>query len=155
MRPAIDDAMERQSDQRQLLRWFGLLVAIGPVHMAEQMMFGLDTLDELKGLTARYYTLFENHDVGTVTMVIIIVTFVQLLLLGALAGGRSRLSVAAFFGVMGVLESHHVIQTIAGAQYFPGLVTAFGYVWIGAMILRYVARLWSRPEQTQPRSVAA
>lgn len=42
------NAMSNEQDDRQLLRWFGLLVAIGPIHMAEQMMFGLDTLNELK-----------------------------------------------------------------------------------------------------------
>lgn len=150
------NAMRNQQDSRQLLRWFGLLVAIGPIHIAEQMMFGLDTLDELKGLTAGYYSLFSNPDVGTVMLVIITVTLVQSLLWATLAGGRWRLSVAAFFGFMGVAEGHHILQTIGRAAYFPGVVTSIAYICIGIMILRCVRREWpAAQKRLERRTVAA
>lgn len=90
------------------------------------------------------------------TLVILIVTLVQSLLLATLAGGRWRLSVAALFGIMGIAESHHLVQTVIRAEYFPGVVTSIGYIWIGAMILRCVRRDWPlAQERLVGRSVTA
>ena len=140
----------------QLVRWFALLVLIGPIHIGEQLMFGLDTLYELQAMMAGYYSQFSNPDVGTVMLVIIVVTLVQSLLLAALAGGRWRLLVAGLFGILGVGEAHHIIQTFAQGKYFPGLVTSFAYVWIGVMVLRAVIREWPvRPPQVNKHLAAA
>ena len=142
------------NDTRRLLRWFGWLVAIGPIHMGEQFLFGLDTLDEMRDLLGSYYSLFSNQDVATVALVIFVVTLVQSLLLATLAGGRWRLFAAALFGAMGIGESHHIIQTLVQGRYFPGFVTAFAYVWIGAMVLRCVAAEWRRSPQSGNAQVA-
>jgi hypothetical protein len=141
--------LREAQDSRQLLRWFALLVAVGPIHMAEQLMFGLDTLYELRAAIAPYYSNFKNPDVGTVLLVIVVVVLVQVMVLAALAGGRARLCVAAFFGVMGVVEAHHILQTVAGLQYFPGVVTSVGYVWAGIMTLRCVRREWPSAEAAE------
>ena len=77
--------------ETHLLRWFACLVLTGPIHIAEQLMFGLDTLYELRAMMAGYYSHFENADVATVLLVIFVVTLVQSLLLAVLAGGRWRL----------------------------------------------------------------
>jgi uncharacterized protein with HXXEE motif len=143
MKENANIAILSATDPRQLVRWFALLVLIGPIHMGEQMLSGLDTLDELNTMMAAYYSRFTNPDVGTVALVIVVVTFVQLLLLGALAGGRWRLFVAGVFGLMAVAEAHHVAQTLVQGKYFPGLVTSLGYVWIGVMVLRAVVRDWN------------
>lgn len=140
---------------RQLIRWFGCLVLTGPIHIAEQLMFGLDTLDELKGITASYYSHFSNADVGTVMLVIFVVTLVQSLLLATLAGGRWRLSVAGFFGVAGVAEVHHIVQTVWHGSYFPGAVTSIAYIWVGVMILRAVVREWKPAQSMTARQAAA
>ena len=161
-RPADQKEIDMTQNNRmatnssQILRWFGLLVAIGPVHMAEQMISGLDTLDELRVFTSGYYSYFTNPDIGTVTLVILIVTFVQLLVLATLAGGRWRLSVAAFFGFMGLVETHHIVQTVVRAAYFPGVITSIAYVWFGVMILRCVKQEWPAAEtRYEGRRVAA
>lgn len=140
---------------RQLLRWFTMLVLIGPIHMGEQLLFGLDTLYELRAMMAGYYSLFQNPDVGTVALVIGAVTIVQSMLLGALAGGRWRLAVAAFFGGVGVFEAHHVIQTLIHGQYFPGLITSIPYTWIGVLVLRAVVREWPAAQTTPGRFATA
>jgi hypothetical protein len=140
-----------------LLKWFTLLVLIGPLHMAEQIMFGLDTLYELQALMRQYHALFSNPDLGTVLMVIVVVTIVQSMVLGLLAGGRWRLCVAAFFGAVGAGEAHHLIQTALQGQYFPGLVTSIPYAWIGVMVLRAVVLQWpaaSRASQTRLAAAA-
>jgi hypothetical protein len=138
------------SDDKRLVRWFALLVLIGPIHVAEQLMFGLDTLYELRAMFAGYYSLFANPDVGTVLLVIFAVTLVQSFLLAVLASGRWRLLVAGFFGFMGLVEMHHLVQTVVQAKYFPGVVTSIGHVWIGAMVFRAVIREWQTATTTTP-----
>jgi hypothetical protein len=143
------------SNDKQLVRWFALLVLIGPIHVGEQLISGLDTLYELQALLAHYYALFANADVGTVMLVIMTVTLVQSLLLAVLAGGRWRLAVAAFFGLMGLGEAHHLVQTVVQAKYFPGVLTSIAYMWIGAMVLRSVIRAWPRTAPRDQRHLAA
>ena len=125
-----------------LKRWFGFMVLIGPIHMGEQLMFGLDQLAELKTMMAAYYAQFQNPDVGTVVLVILVFTLVQSLLWAMLAGGRWQLLAAGFFGVFAVGEGHHVLQALYGGSYFPGLLTSIPFAGIGVMILRAVASQW-------------
>jgi hypothetical protein len=125
-----------------LIRWFLALVLIGPIHMAEQMVSGLDTLYELQALVAVWQSYFDNPDVGTVILVIAAVTLIQSLLLATLAGGRWRLFAAGFFGVQAVGEAHHLIQAAVNRAYFPGLITSIAYTWIGVMVVRAIVREW-------------
>jgi hypothetical protein len=127
-----------------LKRWFGWLVLIGPIHMAEQLWFGLDELQELRGMMAAYYDHFRNPDVATVVLVVIVATIVQVLLYAMLVGGRWKLLAAGFFGVSGLIEAHHLVKTLVHGQYFPGFVTAFPFMGIGIMILVAVVREWRR-----------
>ena len=92
--------------------WFAMLVLIGPIHMSEQLLFGLDQLAELKAIFAAYYSRFSNPDIGTWLLVVIAFTLIQSLLLAALAGGRWRLFAAGFFGVGAVGEGHHLVQSL-------------------------------------------
>jgi hypothetical protein len=132
--------------------WFGCLVLIGPIHILEQIWFGLDELDEVKRIAGGYYGWFENDDLATVLFVIFVVVLVQLLVYGALSGGRWRLTVAGFWGLTSVAEIHHFVKTLLHGAYFPGMVTSFGYVAIGVMILATVVREWraiAHPARTQ------
>jgi len=135
------------SPMKDLRRWFGWLVIIGPIHMAEQVWFGLDELEELRGMMAAYYSQFLNPDLGTVALVIGAVTFVQVLLYAMLVGGRWKLLAAGFFGLAGVGEVHHVVKTLLHGDYFPGCVTAFPYMAIGVMVLLAVVREWHAENQ--------
>jgi hypothetical protein len=55
---------------------------------------------------------------------------------------------------MGVAESHHFLQAVENGAYFPGVVTAFVYVWAGIMLLRAVAQRWNNTPQTSRSRVA-
>jgi hypothetical protein len=63
----------------------------------------------------------------------------------ALSSGRWRLVGFAFFGISGLVESHHVIKTIVQLDYFPGAVTAVPFVIVGGLLLRAVVRQWREP----------
>jgi len=143
LRPARD--RKSGSPAKDLRRWFGWLVIIGPIHMAEQIWFGLDELQELKGLMAAYYSQFRDPDIATVALVIGIFTIVQSLLYAMLVGGRWKLLAAGLIGALSVGEAHHIVRTLAHDAYFPGFVTSFAYAAIGAMLFIAVVRQWRKP----------
>jgi hypothetical protein len=127
---------------KEIKRWFGWFIVVLLAHLAEQFMFGLDELQEVKRIAASYYTLFQNPDVGTVILVGAVVAIVQLMLYATLLSGRGRLLPFAFFGVSGIGELHHVVKTILHAAYFPGAVTAVVFAVVGWKLLRAVGREW-------------
>jgi hypothetical protein len=106
-------------------------------------------------MMAGYHSLFANPDVGTVLLVILGVTLVQSFLLAVLAGGRWRLLVPGVFGFMGLVETHHLVQTVIQAQYFPGVVTSIAYTWIGVMVLQAAIREWRSTTRRAPEHLAA
>jgi hypothetical protein len=132
----------RKSLTSSLSFWFGMLVLVGPLHMTEQLFFGLQEMDELKALLAGYYSNFANPNIGTWWLVVGVVTFLQVLIWGMLAGGRLRLAAAAFFGAFSVFELHHVFRSAASGGYNPGVVTSVAFAWIGWMLLRSVRQEW-------------
>jgi len=125
---------------REIQRWFGWMVLIGPVHIGEQLLFGIDELAEIKRVLAVYHSWFRDPDYGTVVLVGIVVTSVMLMVYGLLVGGRWPLFVAGFFGVVGVAELHHLVKTLLHLFYFPGTVTAIPFIAIGVLLLRAVVR---------------
>jgi len=123
---------------KDIKRWFGWFIVVLLAHLAEQFMFGLDELQEVKRIAASYYTLFQNPDVGTVILVGSIVFIVQVMLYATLMPGRGRLVPFVFFGISGIGELHHVVKTIVHRAYFPGAVTAVVFAAVGWMLLRAV-----------------
>src|SRR5262245_7253504 len=95
------------------IRYFmGWLLIILPLHGVEQWLFGLDELYELQGQVGAVLGLFPTRDYGVVVMVFAVVMLVATFLYCTLTSGRWRLLGFAFFGVSGLVESHHVIKTI-------------------------------------------
>jgi hypothetical protein len=45
-------------------RWFGWAAVTGPIHMGAQLLFGIDEMDELKGYTGGYCSLFSGPNYG-------------------------------------------------------------------------------------------
>jgi hypothetical protein len=60
-------------------RWFGWLIVVLIAHLAEQLLFGIDELYELKGQMATVLGLFPNPDYGIVMLVGVVVLLVQLI----------------------------------------------------------------------------
>lgn len=125
---------------KEIRFWFGWLMVVLLLHAAEQFLFGIDELYELKRQMATVLGLFPNPDYGIVFLVVFVVFLVQLFIYGFLVGGRWRLLGVAFFGVSGLVESHHIIKTVLRGGYFPGAVTAIPFVIVGALLLRAVFR---------------
>jgi hypothetical protein len=109
-------------------------------HGVEQFLFGIDELYELKAQMAAVLGLFPNPDYGIVLLVCIAAMLAQLFVYRFLIGGRWRLLGPGFFGVAGLIESHHIPKTIFRGAYFPGAVTAIPFVMVGALLLWAVVR---------------
>lgn len=122
--------------------YLGWLLVILPLHGIEQFMTGFDELYELQGQVGAVLGLFPNRDAGIVFMVFAVVFLFMTFMYGTLRGGRARLVGFAFFGISGLIESHHVIKTLVHLDYFPGAVTAVPFAIVGGLLLRAVIRKW-------------
>jgi uncharacterized membrane protein YjjP (DUF1212 family) len=80
--------------------------------------------------------LFHNPDYGSVVLVIISFSLVNLIVYGLLVGGRWRQIAVGVFAMMALGEVHHVVKTALHASYFPGAVTSIPFVLFGALLFR-------------------
>ena len=118
-------------------RWFLLLIVIGPLHMAEQMLTSIEEFDVLREKTAAIYALAGpgREDLASVALITIVWTAVSLLAYGLLRGGTSRLVVAALFGLFATTELHHMVEAVAKGGYDAGVVTCIPYALAGQALV--------------------
>jgi hypothetical protein len=125
---------------KNIAKLFGWLAIIGPLHMIEQLVFGIDELAELKPLLAGYYSWFADPDFATVLLVTIFGALFLLCVYGAAAGGRWLTAIATLIAIMCLGEIHHVVKAVTRVTYNPGLVMAIPFVAIGVLLIRTMVR---------------
>ena len=130
----------------RIRRLFLVLTIVGPLHMAEQLLFGIDEFFSIKASVASYYTWFEPAaaDHATVILITVVWTMVSLLFFALLSEGIPRLVVLGIFGLFGAQEVHHVIESLQKGAYDPGVVTCVPYAVLGALLLSAVWREFRR-----------
>jgi hypothetical protein len=111
-----------------------------PLHIAEQLVFGIDELYELRTMAWDMVSWLPDPDYGIVVQVGIVTTLVLAPRWGFMVGGKPRLIASGFFGLQFMVESHHIAKTILNGEYVPGAVTATVIVGLGAMIVLSVWR---------------
>src|SRR5690242_1973703 len=124
-------------------RLFLLTTAMIPLHIAEQLLFGIDELYELRTMAWDMVSWLPDPDYGIVVQVGVVTTLVLSLCWAFMVGGTARLIASGFFGLQFMVEGHHIAKTILHAEYFPGAVTATVIVGLGAMIVMSVWREFS------------
>jgi hypothetical protein len=117
-------------------RLFGWLAIIGPLHMVEQLIFGIEELAEVRQVLGVYYSWFASTDYATVLLVTIAGATGLVAIYGAIADGRWLTAVAALFGLLCIGELHHVAKAIMHGAYNPGTVTAVPFVAIGLLLVQ-------------------
>ena len=117
-------------------KWFLLISAVFPLHMGEQLIFGIGELTKIKQVLAVYYGWFSDDDYATVVLVILIGSAVNLLAVLIALGGHFRRAAFVAFGLIGVSEVHHIAETIAAAAYTSGTATAVPYMAFGLLLIR-------------------
>lgn len=129
---------------------FLLLGLTGPIHMIEQMIFGIDEFYMLRESLGGWYALFpaEAADHATVGLITLMGTVFTTLFVALAAGGKARLVVLGFFGLFGVSEIHHLVEALVRHAYDPGLVTSLAYVGFGAALFASVVSDWRRTPTT-------
>jgi hypothetical protein len=115
---------------------FPVAILLMVLHLVEQLLFGIDELYELRGLTFALVDAFGDPDRGIVVLVFAVTIMVLFFCYGFMAGGLPRLIAGGFFGLEFMGESHHLIKTIVRGAYFPGAVTAVAIAVVGALVLR-------------------
>jgi hypothetical protein len=125
---------------------FLLLTIVGPLHMAEQLLFGIEEFFSIKAYVASYYTWFAPAaaDHATVILITVVWTMTSLLFYALLREGTPRLMVLGLFGLFGAQEVHHVIEALAKGGYDPGVITCVPYAAVGFLLLESVWREFKR-----------
>jgi len=124
-------------------------IVVGPLHMIEQLLTGIDEFYSIRQSVASYYGLFDPSyaDHASVLLITIIWTMVSLLFYGLILGGRPQLAILGGLGAFGVTELHHVVEAIANRSYDPGLITCVPYAIVGALLVAAVSKEWKRTPQ--------
>ena len=120
---------------------FLLLLLTGPIHMAEQMAFGIEEFHMIQRTVINpYYSLFPaaRADWASVLLITMTGSILSLMFYALLAGGSARLLALAAFALMGIGEIHHVFEAIAKTAYDPGVITSLAYCWYGCSLLSAV-----------------
>jgi hypothetical protein len=120
---------------------FLLLLLTGPVHMAEQMAFGIEEFHMIQRTVINpYYAWFAAADAdwASVLLITIVGSILSLAFYALTVGGIARTLALATFGLLGISEIHHVVDAIAKAAYDPGVVTSVAYCWFGCALLSAV-----------------
>jgi uncharacterized membrane protein YeaQ/YmgE (transglycosylase-associated protein family) len=135
---------------------FLLLMIIGPLHMAEQLLTAIDEFYAIRELFAGYYAWFDPaaEDHASVILITIVWTLVSVLFYSLLHDGPVRLIVPAIFGVFGATEVHHLIESLLKGAYDPGVITCVPYAAVGALLVAAVWREFRREAATSHRALA-
>jgi hypothetical protein len=125
---------------------FLLLVVIGPLHMAEQLVTGIEEFHSIQRLVAGYYAWFPiaAADHASVLLITIVWTICSLMLYAVLREGTPRLVVMGVLGVFGATEVHHVVESFARGGYDPGVITCIPYAIVGFLLVKAVWREFQR-----------
>jgi len=126
----------------RLNRLMLLIIAIGAVHVGEELMFGIEEFYKLRAAFEPWYTLFPENRVDEAQMVLIalIGTIVSLGFYAMMRGGIPALLVIGAFGGIGLKEAYHWVEAFQAGTYTSGLITSFAYVWVGWQIKQEVQR---------------
>src|SRR5262245_42197204 len=124
-------------------RLFLFVIFMIPLHIIEQLIFGIDELYELRSMAWDMVSWLPDPDYGIVVQVGVATTLVLTLCWAFMVGGMPRLIASGFFGLQFMVESHHIAKTIVHGANFPGAVTATVIVGLGAMIVASVWREFS------------
>jgi hypothetical protein len=121
---------------------FLLLIVIGPLHMAEQLLTGIEEFYSIRALAARYYGLFDPSaaDHASVLLITLVWTAVSLLFYAVMSGGTARLVAVGLFGLFAVTEVHHIAEALMKGAYDPGVLTCVPYAVVGFQLTAAVAR---------------
>jgi hypothetical protein len=123
---------------------FLALAITGPLHMIEQLLFGIEELQEMKRVFGAYYALFADPDIATVTLVTIIGASILFMVYGLIAGPVSRFAVLGIFGILSIGECHHVLRVVVTNGYNPGVLTSIPFTIVGVLLVSAVWRAYQK-----------
>ena len=117
-------------------RWFGWIALTTVLHVTEQLVFGLDELQNLKHMISVWDGWFQNTDKATVVLVTVVAGLLYLAIFSILLGGRAKLFALVALNLTALGEAHHLIESAYAGRYTAGTVTAVPYIIFGILFLR-------------------
>jgi|SoiMethySBSTD1v2_1073268.scaffolds.fasta_scaffold17689_5 hypothetical protein len=121
---------------------FLLLIIIGPLHMGEQLLTGIEEFYSIRQIFGGYYAWSDPSAADHASVVLITIgwTFCSLFFYALLQDGISRLIVPAVMGLFGALEIHHLVETFQKGAYDPGVITCVPYAIVGNLLIAAVLK---------------
>ena len=120
---------------------FLLLLLSGPIHMAEQMVFGIEEFHMIRRtVVIPYYSWFpaDQADFASVLLITLVGAVLSLIFYALMSGGVARTIALTAFALLGISEIHHVVEAMAKGGYDSGAVTSVAYCWSGWLLLSAV-----------------
>ena len=127
----------------RLYAWLKLLAVL---HIAEQLIFGMQDLYALQRMISLYESWFANT---TVAMTVLITIIMALAVVGVrciINGGFTRFITMFVLGLPTLCESHHVIETLRALHYTSGTVTAVPSIICGVLSCGHCSGSIVRPK---------
>jgi hypothetical protein len=132
---------------------FLLLLLTGPIHMAEQMVTGIEEFHMIRRTVINpYYSWFpaDQADLASVLLITIVGTILSFFFYALAAGGTLRTIALTGFALLGISEIHHVVDALTKTAYDPGVITSLAYCWSGGSLL---CALWDQSDRSQTSTV--
>ena len=107
-------------------RWFGWIALIAPLHMSEQLLFGIGELAALKRILGVYYRWFQQPDYGTVVLVAVAGSLLFGLTYGILVGGLLKEISLSAWALIAIGEIHHIVESLRNLRRFASVLDCSG-----------------------------
>jgi len=117
-------------------RSYAWLKVLAVLHIVEQLMFGMQDLQELQHMIAIYESWVGNASAAIAALAIIGSALAFFAVYFILKGGFARFITMFVLGLPTIGEIHHFIETMRVRHYTPGMVTAVPSVICGVLFLR-------------------
>jgi hypothetical protein len=134
---------------------FLLLLLTGPIHMAEQMVTGIEEFHMIRRTVINpYYSWFpaDQADFASVLLITIVGAILSFVFYALAAGGTLRTIALTVFALLGIGEIHHLVEALTTTAYDPGVITSLAYCWYGCSLL---SALWDGSRSSRMSTVLA
>lgn len=132
-------------------RLYGWLKVVTVLHIAEQLIFGMQDLHQLQHLRVVYESCFANKNMGLALLATISTGAAIIAICCIVKGGFARFITMFVLGLPTIAEVHHLLDTLRAGRYTPGTVTAIPSILCGVLFLRALMSEYRPSESARMR----
>jgi hypothetical protein len=134
-------------------RLYGWLKVVTVLHIAEQLIFGMQDLHQLQRMRAVYESCFANKNIALALLVTISAGLGIVAICCIVKGGFARFITMFVLGLPTIGEVHHLLDTLRAGRYTPGTVTAIPSILCGVLFLRALVNEYRPSKSVRVREI--